>query len=146
MDLVADKADGLRMIARDYVASDGVNSVNISGLSRKRILKRIEDASGLGDEALAALLPGILTDPLAEIGRVMEFDVHPSFALLCQEVGARVMGLCVAVIVHPQPLMELFFVLMTYRSLRSAQRRHLMNCPCHPCRSRIRGPKVVRDR
>ena len=42
--------------------------------------------AGDDDEALSALLPDILDQPMKETIRVLEFDLHPQFSLLLEEV------------------------------------------------------------
>ena len=80
----AERAAVLRKICHEFLQSDGESAVNISGAQRKRVLKRMADAPG--DAELVALLPGILEEPLAEIVRVMEFDIFTGLSSLFREV------------------------------------------------------------
>ena len=86
MQTVSDKALGLLCLVEDYISSSGEDAVNIGGVLRKKIMKQVATAKESGDEALAALVPGILSDPLQEIYRVIEFDIYPSFSALLKEV------------------------------------------------------------
>ena len=61
-----DKGPGLEKLAAEFIVSSARNVVNISGAQRKRFLKQLEEAPDK-----AKLLPGILTEPLSEILRVM---------------------------------------------------------------------------
>ena len=79
------KAAGLKKLADEYIASSAPSVVNISGAQRKRFLKAVSDA-GASEAALAKLLPGVLSEPLAEIVRVMEFDIYTSLSALMNEV------------------------------------------------------------
>lgn len=83
---VSRRAQGLRAIAEEYISSGGLNSVNIGGASRKKILARIKQVGENDDATLAGLLPDILDQPIKETIRVLEFDLHPQFTLLLNEV------------------------------------------------------------
>lgn len=76
-------AEGLKKVASEYVSSSGESVVNISGVQRKKFMRDVEKAKS--DAELAALVPGILQDPLSEIVRVMEFDLYPNFSSLLRE-------------------------------------------------------------
>lgn len=87
MTKVDEQAAGLRQVAKEFVVSSAPDAVNISGLLRKRFLKAVEEAQT--DDKMAALLPGILKEPMQEITRVMEFDLYPQLKLLFSEVAAE---------------------------------------------------------
>ena len=81
-----DRAQGLIKLSEDYISNSGVDSLNIAGSSRKRIVKQIKDSES-DAEALSQLLTGgILNQPVEETIRVLEFDLHPQFCVLLEEV------------------------------------------------------------
>ena len=81
------RAAALRKICDDYISSEGSESVNIGGASRKAILSKVRAAAS--DEELLALLPGLLEQPRNEVMRVVEYDLYPQFSLLLEEVYAE---------------------------------------------------------
>ena len=83
----ADRAAALRKICDDFVAADGVNTLNISGSSRKKILQRVRAA--VSDEEASGLMPKILEGITEESLRVLEYDLYPQFSLLMDEVFAE---------------------------------------------------------
>jgi hypothetical protein len=81
------RAAAVRSICENYISSEGSDSVNIAGSSRKTILARVRAAAS--DDELLALLPGLLEQPRAEVLRVVEYDLYPQFSLLLEEVYAE---------------------------------------------------------
>jgi hypothetical protein len=79
------KAVGLKKLADEFIVSSAPSVVNISGAQRKRFLKLVSDA-GNSEPALAKLLPDIVSEPLSEVVRVIEFDIYTSLSLLMNEV------------------------------------------------------------
>ncbi len=96
----AARAAGLRRICENYISSEGAESVNIGGSSRKAILAKVRGAAT--DDELVALLPAILDKPKAEIMRVVEYDLYPQFSLLLEEVYAEKEAGTAAPLVSPK--------------------------------------------
>ena len=83
---VEQRAESLKKITKEFIHDSGDNAVNISGSQRRRFLSQVKACKN--DEELAALLPDILSEPLNEVMRVMEYDLYPGFADLVKEVIA----------------------------------------------------------
>ena len=81
-----DLATGLKKIFAEFISSGGSNAVNISGARRKKIRLQLEEATNVSEMADLVRDKKILDEPLAEIVRVMQYDLYPSLSLLFTEV------------------------------------------------------------